>query len=300
MFLAYIDEIGETGAFIAKDHERFNTSPAFGYAGFVIPADSARRFGQKFEHAKRLLFPDELASAKHAGRWEHKGARLFRPDSASTYPHHLRVFAGLVHQVRAMGGSLFYYADEKPIGTPKQTTLDTEARETSAMQETLNRIARHSDQHDSSVMVMIDQINEKTRAARLPRMYGHILGRAASFAEMRRIIEPPMHVDSLLSSNVQFADWVAACVTRAIEFQLLHGSPYGWVTTAKELSALKGAFTLESKLHLASHRSIADFHHSEILRRERPLFPVGSIGSGVPPEAIRKLIVAAQRVHGAS
>ena len=35
MLFAYIDEIGEAGAFISKDHKRFNTSPVFGYAGFV-------------------------------------------------------------------------------------------------------------------------------------------------------------------------------------------------------------------------------------------------------------------------
>lgn len=28
MLIAYIDEVGEAGAFISKDHKRFNTSPA--------------------------------------------------------------------------------------------------------------------------------------------------------------------------------------------------------------------------------------------------------------------------------
>ena len=37
MLIAYIDEVGEAGAFISKDHSNFNTSPAFGYAGFIIP-----------------------------------------------------------------------------------------------------------------------------------------------------------------------------------------------------------------------------------------------------------------------
>lgn len=37
MLIAYIDEVGEAGAFISKDHKRFNTSPVFGYAGFVVP-----------------------------------------------------------------------------------------------------------------------------------------------------------------------------------------------------------------------------------------------------------------------
>ena len=35
MLIAYIDEVGEAGAFISKDHKRFKISPIFGYAGFV-------------------------------------------------------------------------------------------------------------------------------------------------------------------------------------------------------------------------------------------------------------------------
>ena len=74
------------------------------------------------------------------------------------------------------------------------------------MREALNRVARHADSHGSNVMVIIDQINEKARAARLPIMYSHVLGRAVEFPEMRRIIEPPMHIDSVLSANIQFTD----------------------------------------------------------------------------------------------
>lgn len=35
MLLAYIDEVDETGAFVSRDHSRYKTSPAFGYAGFA-------------------------------------------------------------------------------------------------------------------------------------------------------------------------------------------------------------------------------------------------------------------------
>ena len=36
MLIAYIDEVGEAGAFISKNHPRFNISPVFGYAGFIV------------------------------------------------------------------------------------------------------------------------------------------------------------------------------------------------------------------------------------------------------------------------
>ncbi|WP_245569498.1 DUF3800 domain-containing protein [Agrococcus lahaulensis] len=198
MLLAYIDEIGEPGAFVAKDHPRFHTSPAFGYAGFVIPEVHARRFGTVFTEEKRRVFRTEIERASNPGQWERKGSSIFRPDTLAKFPQQVRVFNGLVRKLRSFGGNLFYYAHEKPLGTPAQTRLDTAQRETSAMQETLNRLARHADSQDgSNLMVMIDQINENQRSERVPNMYAHILGRASSHPEMRRIIEPPMHVDSV-------------------------------------------------------------------------------------------------------
>lgn len=179
MLLAYLDEIGETGAFISRDHPRFNTSPAFGYAGFVIPEQHARAVGSHFQSRKLELFPSETARAEHPGRWERKGAAIFRADTPTRYPAQLRAFNGLVHSLRRLDASAFYYAEEKPLGTPKQTRLEADEREIRAMRETLNRLARYAEHHDQNLLVMIDQVNEKSRAARLPRMYGHILGRAA-------------------------------------------------------------------------------------------------------------------------
>ncbi|QUW19791.1 DUF3800 domain-containing protein [Agrococcus sp. Marseille-Q4369] len=297
MLLAYIDEIGEPGAFVARDHARFNTSPAFGYAGFVIPETNARRFGTAFTEEKRRVFKTEIERAANPGQWERKGSSIFRPDTMAKFPQQIRVFNGLVRTLRALGGSLFYYADEKPIGTPAQTRLDTAQRETAAMQETLNRLARHSESQDgSNLMVMIDQINENQRSERVPNMYAHILGRASSHPEMRRIIEPPMHVDSVLSANIQFADWVSACVTRAIEFQI-RDSPYRWVTGPKAVDAVRGSFTRESKLRLWK-RSVPDLNHSEVFRSERPLHPTPDgqlLGSSIPDAALRKLRAGAQK-----
>ena len=299
MLLAYIDEIGETGAFVSHNDRRYKTSPAFGYAGFVIPVNSARDFGAVFTRNKRDLFKTDIGDSDPS-RFERKGASIFRPKTAAEYPHQVRVFNSLVSQVRRLGGHLFYYADEKPIGTPKQTVLDTTARETAAMREALNRIARHAEGQGKNVLVMIDQINEKTRAERLPTMYGHILGRAAEFSEMKRIIEPPMHIDSALSSNIQFADWVAACVTRALDYQLLQASPYRWVATSRKLDSVRGSFTHESKVHLW-RRSAADLNHSEIFRAERPLYPVDDgtmVADRVAPEVFRRIKAAAERATG--
>lgn len=114
MLLAYIDETGEPGAYVSPDHPRYRTSPAFGYAGFVIPEDAAWEFGVRFSREKATVFATEIRAAEHPGRWERKGASIFRPGTPEKYPQQLRVFNSLVRYLKRREGSLFYYADEKP------------------------------------------------------------------------------------------------------------------------------------------------------------------------------------------
>ncbi len=145
------------------------------------------------------------------------------------------------------------------------------------------------------MLIIIDQVDEKTRRSRLMDMYAHILGRAVQFPEMRRIVEPPMHVDSELSTNVQFADWVAACVSRAIAYQLTQQPRHRWIVRSSTAAAVRGAFTYESKLHL-HQRSIADLNHSEIFREERPLFPPGPrVGDGFTAKQVEQMKPATRR-----
>ena len=122
------------------------------------------------------------------------------------------------------------------------------------MRETLNRLARYAGWKGEMMMVLMDQINEKARKQRISDMYRHILGRATEHEEMRSLIEPPMHLDSELSSNIQFADWVAAIVSRAVDYQLLLTSRYDWVCDKKVYERMRGSFTYESKYALLSTR----------------------------------------------
>lgn len=291
MLLAYIDEIGETGAFVSPDDKRYNTSAAFGYGGFIIPADSARAFGAEFTKGKRQVFAPLLQEVEHPGRWEFKGSKIFRPTAAKDYPQQLRMFDHLVKVLKSLGGQLFYYADEKPRGTPRQTALDPQERETQAMRETLNRLARFADTREKNLLVMIDQINEKERAKRLAVMYAHIFSRSAEHPEMQRIIEPPMHMDSVLSANVQFADWVAAAVSRAIDYQLIRDSKHAWIVEKGRFKQIAGSFTHESKLHFHD-RALDDIVHSKIFRFSRPLHPEAAghlVGQHVDPLTAEKM-----------
>lgn len=279
MLLAYLDEIGAPGAFIHPAHPRFSDSPAFGYGGFIIPAKNARRFGAFFASAKKDLFAPSIPEGTDPSQWEKKGSDLLYAKVFEERRENL--LGSLISNLRQCGGQLFYYADEKPIGSPKETNCgpaEVLEREKNAMKEALNRIARHADKQDEFVMVMMDQINEKARKQRLADMSAHIYGRAMTFEEMRRILEPPMHIDSKLSSNIQFADWVCALVKRAIEYQLVEDSRYGWIPRADQLVSAWGAFTFNSKLHLCE-RATGDLHHSEIMNRDRPVLQAGMIAS---------------------
>ena len=55
MLIAYLDEIGDSGAFVAADHARYKTSPAFGYAGYLLPDNKVRHFGSEFVKARNSL-----------------------------------------------------------------------------------------------------------------------------------------------------------------------------------------------------------------------------------------------------
>lgn len=277
MLLAYIDEIGEPGAYVAKDHPRFNTSPAFGYAGFVIPENSARHFSKQFVEEKRRQFAHELAGIGQPGRWERKWSDIFTPDAWVSYRSQVRTFRGLIERLDGLGGTVFYYADQKEKGTEKQVYLSREESESRAMQETVNRLCRFAASQDSNLLMMMDQINEKQRSAHVSATYAHIFSRSREFPEMRAAIEPPMHIDSALSSGIQFADWVAAAVGRAIDYQLEPQSRYGWISEAL-LGHMRHRITPESKLHLWQS-SISDIHHSDLFLRKRPVLERSAAGS---------------------
>lgn len=133
----------------------------------------------------------------------------------------------------------------------------------------------------------------------MPAMYAHMFGRAGDFEEMKRIVEPPMHLDSTVSSNIQFADWVAACVSRAVDYQLIEMSEFEWIT-GRRVDAVRGSFTYNSKLHLWN-RGVADLCHSELFKRERPLYPPVEgqrVGAGIPEGFLRSLRANSERRQG--
>ena len=42
IYVAYLDEFGHVGPYIGRSDPRHNTSPVFGFAGFILPAEAVR------------------------------------------------------------------------------------------------------------------------------------------------------------------------------------------------------------------------------------------------------------------
>ena len=258
MLVAYLDEVAEAGAFVSKTHRNYNGSPAFGYAGFVISSNYVRAMSQCFTEKKRRLFAHLIPIEATAGTWERKGSDIFTPVAWVSYRRPIEGFRELVRFLCARGGRLFFYGEEKPLGTAKERWgKDSRLQKQGLLEfkwgclhQALNRLCTYAESQGEDLIVIMDTENEKERVVQVQNSYAHIFNRTADpdHGEMRRLIESTMHVDSKLSANVQFADWVAAAVRRAFEYQLIEDSPFNWVPTAfGDLTRSK--LTIESKLY---------------------------------------------------
>ena len=293
MLVAYLDEVAEVGAFVSKTHRNYNGWPAFGYAGFVISSNYVRAMSQCFTEKKRRLFAHLIPIEATAGTWERKGSDIFTPVAWVSYRRPIEGFRELVRFLCARGGRLFFYGEEKPLGTAKERWgKDSRLQKQGLLEfkwgclhQALNRLCTYAERHGENLIVIMDTENEKERVVQVQNSYAHVFKRAADpdHGEMRRLIESTMHVDSKLSANVQFADWVAAAVRRAFEYQLLEDSSFDWVPTAFE-ELMRRKPTIESKLYLSHSRGgVRDLHNSDIFARERPALAM-SISQRLSPE----------------
>ena len=304
MLIAYIDEVGEAGAFISKDHKRFKISPAFGYAGFVVPEQHVHALSRDVAITKQkfysLLCGDgEEDPRNYAPTWERKGSDLLSKHAMGRAGRQEVVeLRSLLARISSnYGGKLFYFVREKPIGSPGQVwgkNTDNnwenkrEERTLECLSEAINRLCRYAEHEDQNILLFQDMINEKQRFHQVTRSYAHIYSRIKEHQEMLRILEAPAYIDSELSTNIQCADWVAALIGRACDYQLIHDSSYKWVADTF-YPALRGNFTYESTLQFHM-RSIDNIHHIGILDRARPHFD--SL-TGMSPENLSRL----QLVH---
>lgn len=125
-YIAYLDEFGHVGPYIARNDPRHNDSPVFGLAGFVMPVDEVRGFGTwVFQRKCELLDFEVRRSGEHPALWEKKGSSLCTVRNVERYPELRKMTNRLLNKIGAVGGRVFY------VGIRK--TAEPEARDANAM-----------------------------------------------------------------------------------------------------------------------------------------------------------------------
>ena len=71
---------------MSRTDPKYNSSPVFGLAGFVLPVEEVRGFGTWFFQLKTNLLAWEIAqSGQHPATWEKKGASLYTEKNVVKY-----------------------------------------------------------------------------------------------------------------------------------------------------------------------------------------------------------------------
>lgn len=70
LYIAYLNEFGHIGPYLAHDDPRHKTHPVFGLGGIVLPYDRVRNFATFFFKLKNSLLEFEIKkSGKHPAKF---------------------------------------------------------------------------------------------------------------------------------------------------------------------------------------------------------------------------------------
>ena len=256
MLIAYLDEFGHIGPYVSREHPKHKTHPAFGYAGFVLPVDSVRSFGGFFEFSKEKLLHYEIQRANaHPRRWEKKGSALLTTRNHTSYGSEIVPTLRRLHtRLRAEGGHPVYFGQVKPVGEPATISETYVDRSTHMLINAVRYLASYADRHDERIMIFMDAVDAAPRLEAVQRIGGFIY--KASEPQLKRVVEVPMQLESKHYGNVQFADWIAAIVSRASDYHLVPGSEFAWAPSVFKSTIGTGRCDVGSFLN--SSHSAAD------------------------------------------
>ena len=209
-YIAYLDEFGHIGPYVARTHPKHNDSPVFGLAGLVLPLDEVRGFATWFFQRKCQLLAYEIAqSGEHPALWEKKGSSLYTARNVSTYPE-LRKFTNrLFNKIAAIDGFVFYVGIEKTAPVSSHNSNLLYRRILSEAIKRLDEFCAKDCTPMTNFVLALDEHDQRealiTEASRT--MFGGPQPR-------RTLIEPPFQLESHRYQTLQAADWVAGLVGR--------------------------------------------------------------------------------------
>lgn len=86
LYIAYLNEFGYVGPYIAHDEPRHKTCSVFGLGGLMLPFPEIRRFSTYFIQLKNRLLKFELErSGDHPAKWEKKSSALYTINNIEKY-----------------------------------------------------------------------------------------------------------------------------------------------------------------------------------------------------------------------
>ncbi|MCY4121980.1 MAG: DUF3800 domain-containing protein [Acidobacteria bacterium] len=209
-YIAYLDEFGHVGPYVSRQDPRYNDSPVFGLAGFIVPVEQVRRFGTWFYQRKCDLLDFEIRrSGEHPAVWEKKGSSLYTVTNVTRYPELRQTTFRMLNKISSLGGRIFYYGIRK---TADPAAHDANAMYLSVLSEATRRLdafCRDDGSGPERFLLALDEHPQRrelvTSVAR--DMYGGEEPR-------RQLIEPPFQLESHRYQTLQAADWIAGLVGR--------------------------------------------------------------------------------------
>jgi len=252
-YIAYLDEFGHVGQYVARNHPRYKTSPVFGLGGVLLPADQIREFAIYFYKLKCQLLAWDLAHHNPrnlpAYQWEKKGSQLYSLHNVTTYQQLRRSTFRLLNHIRNIGGHLFYTGEHK-ISTPDaHCASETFKRQ---LLQSVRKIDRFCvGNRDTFILVLDEQKagnewREKNVEACTLAMFED------ASEKCRAMAEPPLQGESHLFQTLQCADWICGLIGRLTalnvsphEFQ--DWAPFDTYFSARIAEAALPGSGLESK-----------------------------------------------------
>lgn len=214
-YVAYLDEFGHVGQYVSRNHPKYKTHPAFGFAGLILPATEIREFAIYFYKAKCQLLAYDLANDNPrnlpAYQWEKKGSQLYALRNVTKYEQLRRSTFRLLNHIEKIGGHVFYTGEHKTTDPNAHNSTETFKRQ---LLQSVRKIDRFCAQSGSTFMLMLDE----QRAGNEWRETNVEVCTLAMFEDAsekcRTLIEPPIQAESHLFQTIQCADWICGLIGR--------------------------------------------------------------------------------------
>ncbi len=211
MYIAFLDEFGHIGPYVARTDPRYNHSPVFGLAGYILPHHHVRRFATWFYQYKGRLLSQEIAEAQgHPATWEKKGKKLYRSKNIESYRNLRGGTNRMINKIFVFGGRLFYYGIEK-YQSPEESNATNLYK--TCMSHTIRRINHFCGSQEETFLMILDEHEDRIQL--LEAAAKTMFGEHAAV----NLLEPPFQVESHLYQTIQAADWIATIIGKLLAYR---------------------------------------------------------------------------------